>query len=293
MSDTTVESEERAVAVQPFDLKLPMDVSKVELDRLEWPLGRPERLSSGNIGSMLPSDHVVLLPQKWFWYRRLSGIRAKVSMAIPEPRAWDGQHYILAQLFHKRFHRILTCDTKLNANIPNGLMIPFGTTWVPDWSTRDLAKDRNLSLIASAKRKLKGHKLRHKCVDWMRSEGIVVDVMGGGYRRFEVKADGVARYRFSVVIENSREENYFTEKLMDALLCKTVPIYWGCPNIGDYFDTEGMIVCEDMEGLRNAILTANQDVYDTLREKIDKNQLLASKYVDYFERIAQSIVASS
>ena len=293
MVDTTVESEERAVAVQPFDLKLPMDVSKVELDRLEWPLGRPERLAEGSIGSMLPGDHVVLFPSKWFWYRRFSSIRARVSLAIPEPRAWHRQHYVLARIFHHRFHRIISSDPQLLNAIPNGLMLPFGTTWVPDWSTRDLTKDRNLSLIASAKRKLKGHKLRHRCVDWMRSEGIDVDVMGGGYGPFAVKADGLARYRFSVVIENSREENYFTEKLLDALLCKTVPIYWGCPNIDAYLDTKGMIICENLSDLRRAITAADQDAYEARRQAIENNQKLAVNYVDYFERIALKIVDSA
>lgn len=172
-------------------------------------------------------------------------------------------------------------------------MLPFGTTWVPDWSTRDLTKDRNLSLIASAKRKLKGHKLRHRCVDWMRSEGIDVDVMGGGYGPFAVKADGLARYRFSVVIENSREENYFTEKLLDALLCKTVPIYWGCPNIDAYLDTKGMIICENLSDLRRAITAADQDAYEARRQAIENNQKLAVNYVDYFERIALKIVDSA
>jgi len=31
-------------------------------------------------------------------------------------------------------------------------------------------------------------------------------------------------YRYSVVIENVREPGYFSEKLVDALLCGTVPI---------------------------------------------------------------------
>ena len=107
-----------------------------------------------------------------------------------------------------------------------------------------------LSLIASAKRSLVGHKLRHQVVAWLKQAGIEVDVMGGGYRPFERKSDGLAPYRYSIVIENSREHGYFTEKLVDALLCRTVPIYWGAPDIETYFDMRGMIVCSTLEEVK-------------------------------------------
>ena len=38
---------------------------------------------------------------------------------------------------------------------------------------------------------------------------------------------------------------YFTEKLIDALITKTVPIYWGAPYIGDFYDNRGIIHFED------------------------------------------------
>ena len=43
------------------------------------------------------------------------------------------------------------------------------------------------------------------------------------------------------VIENMREPNYFSEKLVDAVLCSTVPIYWGCPNLDRFVDPDGII----------------------------------------------------
>ena len=49
------------------------------------------------------------------------------------------------------------------------------------------------------------------------------------------KEDGLKSYKYSIIIENSSEVNYFTEKLIDACLLETVPIYWGAPNISEYF----------------------------------------------------------
>ena len=52
-------------------------------------------------------------------------------------------------------------------------------------------------------------------------------------------------YQYSFVIENSSQTNYFTEKLIDCLITKTIPIYYGCPNISEYFDTKGWILLTD------------------------------------------------
>ena len=42
-------------------------------------------------------------------------------------------------------------------------------------------------------------------------------------------------YSTSVCIENCAQENYFTEKITDCLLSWCTPLYWGCPNINDFF----------------------------------------------------------
>ena len=42
-------------------------------------------------------------------------------------------------------------------------------------------------------------------------------------------------YKFTIVIENTREPEYFSEKIMVPLLCGSIPIYLGCKNIDNYF----------------------------------------------------------
>lgn len=49
------------------------------------------------------------------------------------------------------------------------------------------------------------------------------------------KFKGLIDYKFTIVMENSQQKNYWTEKLADAYLSWCMPIYWGCPNISDYF----------------------------------------------------------
>lgn len=42
-------------------------------------------------------------------------------------------------------------------------------------------------------------------------------------------------YKFSIVIENFINPEYFSEKIMIPLLCGCIPIYIGCSNINNYF----------------------------------------------------------
>jgi len=50
------------------------------------------------------------------------------------------------------------------------------------------------------------------------------------------KLDGLLKYQYSLVLENSVQTNYWTEKLADVILAWCFPIYWGCPNVHDFFD---------------------------------------------------------
>ena len=109
------------------------------------------------------------------------------------------------------------------------------------------------SIIVSTKKDLPGHALRHAAVDWSRSSDIDLSVLGRGYQPFELKQEGLLPYHYSVVIENVQEPDYFTEKLLDCMLCGTMPIYWGAPNIGEYFDPSGMHICLTYDDLVSAI----------------------------------------
>lgn len=71
------------------------------------------------------------------------------------------------------------------------------------------------------------------------------------------------KHQFSIVIENTREKNYFSEKIMDCLITKTIPIYYGCQNIGDYFNTEGWILLKDEQNFLQELYTQLQILNDT------------------------------
>lgn len=283
-----------AVCFLPDNTKLGFTPSQLELDRFDWPLGQPDRLKGRKLRDLASSDHLVVPPKSTTCFRPSFGTRAKVSIMFLEPRAIHEQHVSRLRRFHWRFHRIYTAiEGDLIEQIPNGVLFPFGSTWVTDHDRVGITKTRNLSIIASAKRSQTGHVLRHDMIDWAHQNGIEMDAMGGGYVPFELKKDGLAPYRFSLVIENAQEPNYFTEKLVDAILCETVPIYWGCPNIERFIDPACMIRCNTFEELQEATRNATPALYDQMRPALLAAHDRAHFFGQHKLRLARHLLADT
>jgi hypothetical protein len=123
-------------------------------------------------------------------------------------------------------------------------------------------KRKPLSAIVSAKADVAGHRLRlaflralaaaHRDAIDVFGRGLESEALGPAYKGplerdtgFPLgrlcKYDGLRDYRYSLCLENGRERNYYTEKIVDAWLSWTVPIYWGCPNLADFYPRESYI----------------------------------------------------
>lgn len=100
-------------------------------------------------------------------------------------------------------------------------------------------------------------------------------------------------FQFHLTIENSRQENYFTEKLIDCLVTKTIPIYYGCPNIGEYFDTTGWILLE--HGTAEELLTKcsvlTPSYYSEHAESIELNYKKAMEWKENLHRLNTVLVS--
>jgi hypothetical protein len=68
-----------------------------------------------------------------------------------------------------------------------------------------------------------------------RNASIPIDLYGKAVRFIEDKWDGIAPYKYSLAVENSRSTDYWTEKFADCILAWSVPLYDGCVNLETYF----------------------------------------------------------
>ena len=280
------------VASVPYYLKFRGRLTDVRLGDLDWPLGLPKGLEEYKIADLRECDHIFSFPRSWLYGRRTKGLAAKLSILIVEPRTFHGHHMRMAALLRRRFHRILTADDKLLNSVENAQKFVFGTTWIENWQDIKVTKERMVSLIASRKNSLPGHRLRHRIVNKARAAGVELDAMGGKYLPFEEKADGLAPYRFSVVIENSIEPRYFTEKLLDAFFCETIPIYWGASEIADYFDERGMIICTTEAEIMDALKNLSAARYEAMKPYALENRRRAAPFADIHKSAARILLAS-
>lgn len=93
----------------------------------------------------------------------------------------------------------------------------------------DLVPKRKIaSCIVSAKGLLAGHKWRIEVAKSLDNKFPgQVDIFGFGHRPLSDKALALDDYQYSIVIENSQSDFYWTEKLADCILGGAVPIYAG------------------------------------------------------------------
>lgn len=275
----------------PYGLRPDGDFARLPLSDLAWPLGRPAGLEGGAVGDLGPDDHLLAYLEPWTLRRRPAGLRARLSLMLTEPRAFRWHLMRVLEWQAGRFHRLLTFDARM-LRLANARFCTFGATWVRAPEAIDTTKTRELSLIASKKRLLRGHRARHGMARWLRAEEIEADLLGRAYRPIDTKEEGLAPYRFSLVIENSREPGYFTEKLIDALLCRTVPIYWGAPDVEAWFLPEGMILCESMADMKAACRSLGPEAYAARAEAIEENRRRAMAHLDFVEKAAMLVVGS-
>lgn len=91
------------------------------------------------------------------------------------------------------------------------------------------------------------------------SGGRIFNNVGG---RVPDKNAFIARYKFNIAFENSTVPGYTTEKVMEPLAVRSVPIYYGNPRIDEDFDPACMVRLasrDDMDRVIEEIVALDRD----------------------------------
>lgn len=154
--------------------------------------------------------------------------------------------------FLENFARIYTCHDVFDDRVvscppflPWMINSNHGTILDPHY--RDLSffleldhlpKTREISVFCSTQVLTESHRMRLRFVEALKSHfGDRLDWFGTGINPVDEKWEGIAPYRYTIVLENRSASNVFTEKIMDAYLGLSYPVYWGAPNLDDFFPT--------------------------------------------------------
>ncbi len=187
------------------------------------------------------------------------------------------------------FDRILTYDEKL-LSLPNAKLrfIMTKTFLSNEHATTDdytqvYEKTKNISCVSSNKSFLKGHQVRLEMINHLLNSDCknYFDMFGHGFQSIDTKMPAMKDYRFSITIENAYIPNYASEKISDCFLTGTIPIYYGCPNISEYFDMNGIITFSTKEQLENILIHLNmngEEEYNSRISSVVNNFHIAKRY---------------
>jgi hypothetical protein len=154
-------------------------------------------------------------------------------------------------------------------------------------------KTKLVSMIYSEKTWLFGHRLRHiiakTLIPQMGYDKI--DFFGRATENpLELKSEGTNPYMFQIAIENAQRRFYFADKIYDCFVTGTVPIYWGAPNIGDFFDMRGILTFNHPNELKEILESLSPEKYESMLDGVKENFERVKKYIRPDDLLFENIV---
>lgn len=196
-------------------------------------------------------------------------MKKAVSTHCPEGYVWALMQEPYAKGFtdwmvegHKAFDRVYTnfIPSKEPKYITSHPALPWHVNRNFDELTSCAMpeKKRSLSWVVGNCRDLPGHLKRYAFLSSIQAEKTLdIDLFGRAVCYIEDKWDGLADYRYSIAAENTVWPDYWTEKIADCFLSWTIPFYYGCTNLEEYFPADSFIRI-NIEKPAEAIETINR-----------------------------------
>lgn len=153
--------------------------------------------------------------------------------------------------FAAQFQYLITNQEEKYLPHHNAIRSQTGNLWFYDKKLDDILADKEakktkkISTVCSNKQQ--GHTVHKKRFNFTAKLKEQVDQLarfGKGYNWIDSKFDAIDDYEFHVAIENHYSKDVWTEKLADTFLGYSVPIYYGCPNVFEYFPKDSIILID-------------------------------------------------
>ena len=211
--------------------------------------------------------------------------RSRTLFVTTEPSSITryGRHFV------RQFAHLLTSQEEQVLPHPHAIRSQTGMPWFYGKPydeiklTPPIPKQRLLSTVCSSKRQ--GHTVharRYAFTQRLSRELPGLDIYGHGVRFVERKADAIDPYAFHLAIENHYSPHHWSEKLADAFLGYAAPIYYGCPNVFDYFPRESLIPI-DIEDFEGSLQTIKQALtYENYQRRLPAIQEARQRILDFY-----------
>jgi hypothetical protein len=223
---------------------------------------------------------------------------------LQEP--WRSPMVPLVQKYKGYYNYVLTYQEEVLQSNPKARLFHFPNTWVKGYEPK---KEFSVSTVVGGKNiaTLEGHELRHEL--WRKKDMITIPkkfyLSGNAKHSHTFVPWSEADYSgqlvlggsknplfdsmFHICIENTSINNFFTEKLIDCFQTRTVPIYYGCPNIGNYFNKDGIFIARDLNDIIYFSNIMTPVLYERMLPAINDNFKRSNKWCDQMEQLKNGI----
>jgi hypothetical protein len=222
--------------------------------------------------------------------KKINSDKRKV-LWLYEPRAIIPDIYDIVSRRNLSYTAIFSHCENLNSLNKIVLIQPFFPSWIEKNNQLIYEKTKNISMIASKKVMCSGHSYRQEIAEKIPKH---FDLFGHGRERsIDNKIEGLRDYRFSIAMENSCSNTYYTEKILDCFLTGCIPIYWGTRRIMDIFNPNGVIMLKDfMNNIDGFDFEKEYDKRkDAVLENFNKAKLLNLGSEDGISEIVKNVSA--
>lgn len=236
------------------------------------------------------SQDITVFTDLFLEYQRVKNYRSRVKIIVLmeplETGVWNRNQIAKLEPY---VDCILTFDDLLLRSLSKAKAYVPGGTFIRAHESLPSAinKNRLISIVASNKKDTIGHKMRHQIIEHLGPE-FKIKALGSGYSPFEMRLEPYADYAFTIVVENVKNDYLLTEKLIDPILFKTVPIYWG-GNVENSFNPKGIISFQDVPQLKSILQTLSFSEYEKFEPFFEENQKRATKLLSKELNIENSI----
>ena len=181
----------------------------------------------------------------------------------------------------KDFDLIFTYSARLLDKYDNARFVPFcARVFNADTIRKNSYKNKtkNISILSSNKLMCKLHKYRYNLAFKCKKEGLA-DTFGTFDGGVIVDINSTLNdYRYSICIENDITPYFFTERLINALACGCIPIYYGATQIDKFFNMDGIITFNQKDDIEKVLKQCTKEEYERRLPAIIDNINRAKEY---------------
>lgn len=181
-------------------------------------------------------------------------------------------------------------------NLPSEFVEKYSYMWHTPVPTTISPKTKLMSIIISKKDISPNHRYRRELTVELLRRNFPIDVWGNGCSLIKGsdrikgefnESEPYDGYLYTIAIENYIHPHYFSEKLTNALVHKTIPLYLGASSIDEYFP--GYIIKltgelnKDINIIYNVII--NKPIININSEVVNKRLDFNRHILEYFGKM--------